>query len=162
MLLLFVRAFAICRQSCRRSRIGRRSQLFADRPKYLPTELPRSQICRRSKMIADRAAGAKYLPTEKPNLPTERHLCRRSYRKSKFADGASYLPTEPHICQRSYRKSQICRRSRVHDADSERRRTQICCRTQIIANGAAAVVNRATGPKFAVFACCMFYCFSIF
>jgi hypothetical protein len=96
--------------------ICRRSQIFAGGAKYLPTELLRSQICRRSKIIADRAVGAKYLLTElpqKPNLPTEPHICRRSYRKSKFADGASFLPAEPHICQRSYRKSQICRRSHM-------------------------------------------------
>jgi hypothetical protein len=96
--------------------ICRRSQIFADGPKYLPTELPRSQICRRSKMIADRAARAKYLPEglpQKPNLPTEPHICRRSDCKSKFANGALYLPTEPHICRRSYRKSQICRRSHI-------------------------------------------------
>jgi hypothetical protein len=65
--------------------ICRRSQKFADGAKNLPTELQRSQIFRWSKMIADRAARAKYLPTElpqKPNLPTEPHICRRSYRKS--------------------------------------------------------------------------------
>jgi hypothetical protein len=81
----------ICRRSCRWSQIA----------KYLPTELPRSQICRRSDMIADRADGAKYLLMEllqKPNLPTEPIVCRCS---QVFADGAKYLPTEPTICQLS-------------------------------------------------------------
>jgi hypothetical protein len=62
-------------------------------------------------MIADRVAGAKYLPAElpqKPNLPAEPTICGQSYRKSQicqrshiFADGAAEifvnknLPTEP-------------------------------------------------------------------
>jgi hypothetical protein len=147
------------------------SQIFSDGAKYLPTELPRSQICRRSKMIADRAAGAKYLPMEKPNLPTEPHLCRRSYRKSKFADGASYLPTAPHICRRSYRESQICRRSHIfaNGAAGAKYLPTIICRqsrrSQVFADRAAPgakFVVGASGAKFAIIACCMFYCLSIF
>jgi hypothetical protein len=135
-------------------------------------------------MITDRAAGAEYLPTElpqKPNLPTEPHICRRSYRKSKFADGASYLPTEPHICRRSYRKSQICRRSHIFSngaAGAKYLPTIICRqssrRSQIFADraapGAKFVVGAsgakfvvgASGAKFAIIACCMFSCLSIF
>jgi hypothetical protein len=148
-----------------------RSQIFADGAKYLPAELPRSQICRRSKMIADRAAGAEYLPTEKLNLPTEPHLCRQSYRKSKFANRASYLPTEPHICRRSYRKSQICRRSHIfanRAAGAKYLPTIICRqsrRSQIFADRAAPgakFVVGALGAKFVIMACCMFYCLPIF
>jgi hypothetical protein len=138
----------------------------------LPAELPRSQICRRSKMIANRAAGAEYLPTEKPNLPTEPHLCRRSYRKSKFADGASYFPTESHICRRTYRKSQICRRSHIFAngaAGAKYLQTIICQqsrRSQMFANRAAPgakFVVGASGAKFVIIApCCMFYCLPIF
>jgi hypothetical protein len=82
-------------------------------------------------MIADIATGAKYLPTElpqKPNLPTEPIICRRSCRKGQicqrsqifakgavaegqFADGAKYLPTEPNICQRIHRSQNICRQA---------------------------------------------------
>jgi hypothetical protein len=154
--------------------ICRRSQIFADGAKYLPTELPRSQICRRSNMIADRAAGAKYLPTEPPQkqiLLTEPQICRRSYRKSKFADGASYMPTEPHICRRSYRKSQICRRSHIFSngaAGAKYLPTIICRqsrRSQIFADRAtpgAKFVVGASGAKFAIIPCCMFYCLSIF
>jgi hypothetical protein len=82
------------------------SQIFADGPKYSPTELLRSQICRQSDIIVDRAAGSKYLQTElpqKPNWPTEPIICRRS---QIFADGPKYLPTE-------LPRSQICRRSKM-------------------------------------------------
>jgi hypothetical protein len=133
----------ICRRSCRRS------QLFADRAKYLPTELPISQICQKSQIIADGAAGAKYLPTElpqKPNWPMEPNISQRT---QIFPNGAKYLTAE-------LPRSQICGRSemiadraaRAKYLPTELPQKPNCRRIQLFAGGATAKTKFADGATY--------------
>jgi hypothetical protein len=146
----------ICRRSCQRSRICQWSQLFAegaqifaDEAKYLPTELP-----------------------QKPNLPTEPTILRRS---QLFAHGAAAkakfeLLTEPIICRRSQTeltRSQICQRSQIIPDGAAWAKylskelpqklnlpteptfcQQSQLRSQLFANGAAAKAKFAEGAKY--------------
>jgi hypothetical protein len=134
---------------------------LADGANYLPME---PNICQWSQIFSD---GAKYLPTElkKKDLQLERNDCRQSRRsqifaggaaaEAQFADGANHLPTELQqkangAAGAKYLPTRICQQSRM---------------SQIFADGAAAgakFVIGAAGVKFAIFACCMFYCLSIF